>query len=73
MKDPEKAVQDMKAAVADSEEPARLFHLAQVYRLAGDDAEAKRTFDEAMKKGLRKEVLQLLEVPNFEKMRQSLQ
>ena len=72
MNNPEKAIEDMKAAVADKETPVRLFHLAQAYALAGDNAKAKTAFDKALKKGLTKDLLQPLEVPAFEKLRQLL-
>ena len=72
MKNPEKAIEDMKDAIADSRAPERLFHQAQAYELAGDNAKAKACFDEALKKGLTKELLQPPEVPAFEKLRRSL-
>jgi tetratricopeptide (TPR) repeat protein len=72
MNSPEKAIEDMKDAIADSKTPERFFHQAQAYVLAGDNAKAKASFDEALKKGLRKELLQLPEVPAFEKLQRSL-
>jgi cellulose synthase operon protein C len=72
MKNPEKAVADMKAAADDKDSPDRLFHLAQAFELAGDNIEAKKAFDKALKKGLSKESLQPLEVPALERLRQRL-
>ncbi len=72
MNNAEKAVEDVTDAIADNEAPERLFHRAQAYELAGDKAKAKMDLDAALKKGLAKESLQPLEVPAFEKLRQSL-
>jgi cellulose synthase operon protein C len=72
MKDPEKALADMNASIANKEEetPVRLFHLAQAHLLAGDSAQAKQVMVKALKMGLAKEMLQPLEFPAFEKLRQ---
>ena len=70
MGNPEKALEDITAAVADQETPVRLFHLAQAYSLAGDMTNAKTAFKKALRKGLTKEMLQPLEFPAFEKLRQ---
>ncbi len=72
MKNPERAIEDMNAAIADKEGPERLFHRAQAYALAGDIANAKKDWDAALKAGLSKDSLQPLEVPAFERLRQSL-
>jgi Tfp pilus assembly protein PilF len=68
--DPDNALKDIRAALADAETPVRLFHLAQVYQLAGQEKEARDTMDKALKKGLTREMLQPLELPAFEKLRQ---
>jgi cellulose synthase operon protein C len=68
MNNSEKALEDMKAAVADQETPVRLFHLAQAYALAGDTKAARTAFDKARKSGLTNEQLQLLELPVLEKL-----
>ena len=73
MTNPEKAIEDMNAAIADQETPVRLFHRAQAYVLAGDNAKAKQDLDAAQKKGLTKDALQPLEVPAFERLRETLQ
>jgi len=70
MNNPEKAIEDMNAAIADQETPVKLFHRAQAYALAGDNAKARTDLDAALKKGLTKDSLQLLELPAFEKLRQ---
>jgi cellulose synthase operon protein C len=72
MKDAQKALDDIKAAVADQETPVRLFHLAQAYELAGDMKAARETFDKAQRTGFTKELLQPLEVPAYERLRQLL-
>jgi tetratricopeptide (TPR) repeat protein len=73
MNNAEKAIEDMNDAIAEQDSPERLFHRAQAYELAGEDGKAKTDLDAALKKGLRKESLQPLEVPAFEKLRESLQ
>jgi tetratricopeptide (TPR) repeat protein len=70
MNDPDNALSDIRAAVADAETPVRLFHLAQASKLAGQDKEARETMDKALKQGLTPDMLQPLELPAFEKMRQ---
>jgi cellulose synthase operon protein C len=67
---PDKALEDMTAAVAEQETLARLFHLAQAYELTGDKAKARKVLDAALAKGLVKETLQPLEAPTFEKLKQ---
>ena len=70
MKDPQKALEDLNASIADQETPVRLFHRAQAYELAGDNAKARTDLDAALKKGLTKESLQPLEWKALEKLRQ---
>jgi predicted Zn-dependent protease len=70
MNNSEKAIEDLTASVNDQDAPPRLFHLAQAYALAGDNAKARTTMDKALKKGLTKESLQPLEWPALEKLRQ---
>ncbi len=69
MNEPQKAIEDITAAVTDRDVPDRLFHLAQAYALAGDNAKAKATFKKALKEGLTKASLQPLEAPGFDKLR----
>lgn len=68
---PEKALADITAAVADSETPVRLFHQAQAYQQAGQFEAAKIAWEKALEKNLSADMLQPLELPAFEKMRQS--
>lgn len=68
MNKPQEALDNLKNAIAEDETPERLFHLARAYLLAGDEAKAKETFRGAIKKGLTKESLQLLEQPAFDKL-----
>ena len=71
--EPEKAVADITAAVADSETPVRLFHQAQAYQQAGQFEAAKKAWEKALEKNLSPDMLQPLELPAFEKMHQSPQ
>jgi tetratricopeptide (TPR) repeat protein len=69
MGDTEKALADLTEALADAETPVRLFHQAQAYEQAGRRADAVASMDKALRKGLTKEMLHLLEAPTFEKLR----
>ena len=69
--EPEKALVDITAAVADSETAVRLFHQAQAYKQAGQFEAAKKAWKKALEKNLSPDMLQPLELPAFEKMRQS--
>lgn len=70
MNEPDKALDDLKLALIDRETPVRLFHQAQAHALAGQKATARAALDKALKKGLTKEMLQPLELPAFEKLKQ---
>lgn len=70
--EPEKALADITAAVADAETPVRLFHQAQAYQQAGQFEAAKKAWEKALEKNLTGDMLQPLELPAFEKMRQSM-
>lgn len=71
--EPEKALADLADAIADSESPVRLFHQAQAFHKAGKIEEAKIAMQKALAKNLAPEMLQPLEVPAFEKLRETLQ
>lgn len=68
MKQPEKAIDDLVAAMADGETPVRLFHRAQACGLAGQASESKIAMAAALKKGLTPQMLHPLERPVFEKL-----
>ena len=51
LNDPDNALNDIRAALADGETPVRLFHLAQVYQLSGQEKEARETMDKALQEG----------------------
>ncbi len=70
LNDQENALKDILDALKDGETSVRLFHLAQVYQLSGEEKEARETMDKALKKGLTGDMLQPLELPAFEKLRQ---
>ncbi|MEN6457348.1 MAG: tetratricopeptide repeat protein [Thermoguttaceae bacterium] len=70
--DADNALKDMLAAVKDADTPVRLFHLAQAYQVGGQPKEAKEVMKKALKQGLTREMLQPLEWPAFEKMKQSV-
>jgi tetratricopeptide (TPR) repeat protein len=61
LKQPAKAVADLKEATADAPTPTRLFHLARAYHEARDRTAAGRTLREANKKGLTPEALHPVE------------
>ncbi|MBN1394472.1 MAG: tetratricopeptide repeat protein [Pirellulales bacterium] len=71
--EPEKAVDDITAAVNDSETPVRLFHQAQAYKRAGRLEDAKIAWEKALEKGLTSDMLQPLEVPLFEEMKKTME
>jgi len=68
--EPDKALEDMAEALNDAETPVRLFHQAQAYEKAGQPNAAAAVMEKAMQKGLTKSMLQPLELPAFEKLRQ---
>jgi hypothetical protein len=68
MKDPQNAIEDAEAALADRETPVRLFHQAQAYALAGQQSKARGILEKAIKSGLVKKMLQPLEWPDFDKL-----
>ena len=49
----------------------RLFHQAQAYEKAGQPNAAAAAMEKAVQKGLTKGMLQPLELPAFERLRQS--
>jgi tetratricopeptide (TPR) repeat protein len=68
--EPDKALEDMAEALNDAETPVRLFHQAQAYEKAGQPNAAAAVMEKAVQKGLTKSMLQPLELPAFEKLRQ---
>ena len=65
----EKAIKDSDEAVADAATPVRLFHQAQALNLAKQKYAASSTMQQALKAGLTKDMLQSLEIPAFDKLR----
>jgi tetratricopeptide (TPR) repeat protein len=72
MGDAEKSLADLADALADSETPVRLFHQAQAYQLAGQSEDARGSLEKATQAGLEAKMLHPLEVPAFEKLKESL-
>ncbi len=64
----EEAINDIEEAIADAPTPVRLFHQAQALLLGNQKYAAVSTMQRAMKAGLKKEMLQDLEFPAFEKL-----
>ena len=70
--DAEKSLADMTDALADAETPVRLFHQAQACQLAGQTDAAITAMGKALQKGLTKEKLHPLEIPAFDKLKESV-
>jgi tetratricopeptide (TPR) repeat protein len=70
---PDKAMADLKAAIADAESPIRLFHRAQAYNMLGDKRAAARDLKDARKAGLKPESLQPLERALYQQLQKLLQ
>ncbi|MFZ5828450.1 MAG: tetratricopeptide repeat protein [Planctomycetota bacterium] len=66
---PQKALADLDEALADAEDPVRLFHQAQAYQKAGRQREARQSLEKALAKGLAPELLQSLERPKLEQLK----
>jgi len=67
---PDKALEDMAEALADAETPVRYFHQAQAYEQADQHNAAAVAMEKATQLGLTKDMLQPLEFPIFEKLKQ---
>jgi len=68
----DKAIADVQEAIADSATPVRLFHLAQAYALTGKNFDAAETITKANKAGLKPDMLQPPELPEYEKLQSLL-
>lgn len=66
--EPDKALADINGALAEAETPVRLFHLAQAYQQGSQQDAAVDALKKALAKGLTKDMLQLSEVPAFDKL-----
>ncbi len=64
-----KALDDIKAALADAETPVRFFHLAQIYNLAGRPKSAVAAFTDAEESGLTADIVQPLELPAYKEFK----
>ena len=73
LKQPDKALADMQDALADAERPERLFHLAQVQHLKGDEAAAAAALRRANKLGLTAAALHPLERPSYRELQKLLE
>jgi tetratricopeptide (TPR) repeat protein len=69
----EKAIKDMDEVVADGATPVRLFHQAQALELGKQKFAAASTMQRALDAGLKKEMLQVLEIPAFERLKKLAQ
>jgi tetratricopeptide (TPR) repeat protein len=66
--DLKRAEQDIRESVAQSRDPGRLFHMAQIYAAMGNTSRSRSIFLEARRMGLRPENLHPLERPKYEEM-----
>jgi cellulose synthase operon protein C len=66
---PKEAIVDLEEAIANVESPVWLFHQARAYEESGQRTTAVAVMRKAMKKGLAPSMLEVLEVPTFEKLR----
>jgi Flp pilus assembly protein TadD len=69
--DLKRAEQDIRESVAQSRDPGRLFHMAQIYAAMGNKSRSRSVFDEAVRMGLREENLHPLERDRFKEMGQN--
>jgi len=69
---PQKALDDLKIAIAQEAAPIRLFHQAQALQQAGQRAEAVRVWQEAQEAGLDAEMVQKLERSAYEQLKKEL-
>ena len=70
MHDLEKALKDIEDALNDKETPVRFFHQAEIYLQLGQENSARTAIFKAVQMGLTKDMLQPLEVPAYEKLKQ---
>ena len=70
--EPIQAIRDLETALAIGPEPAMYFHLAQARFLADQRAGAKQALDNGELVGLREELLDPLERPRFNQLKQAL-
>lgn len=66
---PKEALKDLDEAIADKEQAVWLFHQARAYEKAGQRSSASAVMQKALKKGLAPSMLEALEVPAFDKLR----
>src|SRR5262249_17473717 len=62
----EDAEKDVQEALRQGKTPYRLFHLAQIHRAAGEAKKANQVLDEALRLGLRPEIMHPLERENYQ-------
>ena len=69
LREPDKALADLKQAITDAPEPIRFFHQAQAYNMLGRKEAAGKAMQEAEKRGLKLTELQPLERPSYQQLR----
>jgi tetratricopeptide (TPR) repeat protein len=70
MHEPDKALRDIEEALNDKETPVRLFHQAEIFSQRGEENSVRTSMFKALQTGLTKDMLQPLEAPAFEKLKQ---
>jgi tetratricopeptide (TPR) repeat protein len=70
MKEPEKALADMKDVLAAGKKPETLFHYAQALEIAGQSNAAASTMQEALQMGLTEKSLMTSEIPTFKRLQE---
>jgi cellulose synthase operon protein C len=73
LKQADKALADLKNALAEAERPERLFHLALAYHLKGDDTAAADALRKANKLGLTSAELHPLERPRYRELQKLIE
>jgi tetratricopeptide (TPR) repeat protein len=70
MKEPEKALADMKDVLAAGKKAETLFHYAQALEIAGQSNAAAKAMQEALQMGLTEKSLMTPEVPTFKRLQE---
>ncbi len=69
---PQKALDDLKKAIADQPTPVRCFHQARAYQQSGQREAARNAMKKAQQLGLQAEMLEPLERPAYKRLLKSL-
>jgi hypothetical protein len=70
LKQPDKALVDLKDSLADSKTADKLFHQAQALELVGQDNAAAVAMQEALQMGLSEKSLLKPEIPTFQRLKE---